>query len=37
MVSEADVHLTDGRTHAYDSSADGIASSQGSGSPVAVF
>ena len=39
MVTEADVHLADGRTlHAYDTRADGIASSPGtSDSPVAVF
>jgi len=39
MVSEADIHLADGRTlHAYDTRAGGIASSQDtSGSPIAVF
>src|SRR6516225_1486663 len=39
MVSEADIHLADGRTlHAYDTRADGIAGSQGtSGSPIAVL
>src|SRR5262252_1628348 len=39
MVSEADIHLADGRTlHAYDTRADGIASSEDtSGSPIAVF
>src|ERR1700739_4436390 len=39
MVTEADIPLADGRTlHAYDTRADGIASSPGaSGSPVAVF
>src|SRR5262249_58146901 len=39
MVTEADIRLADGRTlHAYDTRADGIASSPGtSGSPVAVF
>ena len=39
MVSEADIHLADGRTlHAYDTRADGIAGSKGtSGSPIAVF
>jgi alpha-beta hydrolase superfamily lysophospholipase len=38
MVTEADIHLADGRTlHAYDTRADGIAGSPGaSGSPVAV-
>jgi pimeloyl-ACP methyl ester carboxylesterase len=36
MVTEADIHLADGRTlHAYDTRADGIAG--GAGSPVAVF
>jgi pimeloyl-ACP methyl ester carboxylesterase len=39
MVTEADIHLADGRTlHAYDTRADGIVGSPGtSGSPVAVF
>jgi pimeloyl-ACP methyl ester carboxylesterase len=39
MITEADIHLADGRTlHAYDTCADGIASSPGAlGSPVAVF
>jgi pimeloyl-ACP methyl ester carboxylesterase len=39
MVTEADIHLADGRTlHAYDTSADGIASGPGSsGSSVVVF
>jgi pimeloyl-ACP methyl ester carboxylesterase len=39
MVTEADVHLADGRVlHAYDTLADGVAASTGSsGSPVAVF
>jgi hypothetical protein len=39
MVTETEIHLADGRTlHAYDTRADGIASSPGtSGSPVAVF
>jgi pimeloyl-ACP methyl ester carboxylesterase len=39
MVTEADIHLADGRIlHAYDARADGLASGPGtSGSPVAVF
>src|ERR1700752_5497702 len=39
MVTEADIHLADGRTlHTYDTRADDIAGSPGaSGSPVAVF
>ena len=39
MVTEADIRLVDGRTlHAYDTRADGIASSPGApGSAVAVF
>jgi hypothetical protein len=39
MVTEADIRLADGRTlHAYDTRADGIASSPGAlGSAVAVF
>ncbi len=39
MVTEADIRLADGRTlHAYDTGADGIASSPGApGSAVAVF
>src|SRR5882762_9143523 len=39
MVTEADIHLADGRIlHAYDTRADGIAvSPSASGSPVAVF
>jgi hypothetical protein len=39
MVTEADIHLADGRTlHAYDTRADGIASGPGSsGSSVVVF
>jgi pimeloyl-ACP methyl ester carboxylesterase len=39
MITEADVHLADGRNlHAYDTLANGVAGSTGSsGSPVAVF
>jgi hypothetical protein len=39
MVTEADIGLADGRTlHAYDTRADGMASSSGApDSPVAVF